>query len=161
MSRTVCISLVVCCLAAGSAAAQVSPDAAVTSPSSVESPRLLVAQAGLTATLQIDGPLYRAPELQRPAALVPMYASLVTLQTLDIVSTTRALSSGGAYEANPVMRGVVGSPAAFVAVKAGTTAGTIWIAERMCKKHPVRAMVFMASTNAMMAAVVAHNLRVK
>ena len=140
MSRTVCISLVVCCLAAGPAAAQVSPE---------------------VAPIQAAGALFRAPEPQRPAALVPMYASLVTLQTLDVVSTTRALSSGGAYEANPVMRGVVGSPAAFLAVKAGTTAGTIWIAERMRKKHPVRATVFMASTNAMMAAVVAHNLRIR
>ena len=140
MSRTVCISLVVCCLAAGPAAAQVSPE---------------------VAPIQASGPLFRAPEPQRPAALVPMYASLVALQTLDVVSTTRALSSGGAYEANPVMRGVVGSPAAFLAVKAGTTAGTIWIAERMRKKHPVRATVFMASTNAMMAAVVAHNLRIR
>ena len=70
-------------------------------------------------------------------------------------------SGGGAYEANPVMRGVVGSPAAFFAVKAGSTAGMIWIAERMRKKHPVRAMVFMASANAAMAAVVAHNMRVQ
>ena len=117
------------------------------------------------APIQAAGPLFRAPErpseAKRPAALVPMYASLVSLQTLDVVSTTRALSSGAGYEANPVMRGVVGSPAAFFAVKAGTTAGTIWIAERMRKQHPVRAMVFMASTNAMMAAVVAHNMRVK
>jgi hypothetical protein len=124
-----------------------------------------VAQAAVVTPLQsqtqLDAPLFRAPEPKRPSALVPMYASLVTLQALDFVSTSRALSSEGAYEANPVMRGVVGSPAAFLAVKAGTTAGTIWVAERMRKKHPVRALVFMLSTNAAMAAVVAHNMSLK
>jgi hypothetical protein len=166
MSRTVCLSLVVYCLAAGPAAAQVSSlDLPAGSPAIVESPRPAVAQAAVVTPLQsptqLDAPLFRAPEPKRPSALVPMYASLVTLQALDFVSTSRALSSEGAYEANPVMRGVVGSPAAFLAVKAGTTAGTIWVAERMRKKHPVRALVFMLSTNAAMAAVVAHNMSLK
>ena len=165
MSRIVCISLVVVCLSAGQAAAQVSPpDAAVASPSgplNPEAPRPAVAQLAATAPVAINSQLFRAPEPGRPAALVPMYASFVTLQALDFVSTTRALSSPNAYEANPVMRGVVGSPAAFLAVKAGSTAATIWIAEKWRRKHPVRAMIFMASTNAAMAAVVAHNMSLK
>jgi len=165
MSRIVCISLVVVCLAAGQAAAQVSPpDAAVAPPSgplNPEAPRPAVAQLAAAAPVAIDSQLFRAPEPGRPAALVPMYASFVTLQALDFVSTTRALSNANAYEANPVMRGVVGSPAAFLAVKAGSTAATIWIAEKWRRKHPVRAMIFMASTNAAMAAVVAHNMSIK
>jgi len=165
MSRIVCISLVVVCLAAGQAAAQVSPpDAAVAPPSgplNPEAPRPAVAQLAAAAPVAIDSQLFRAPEPGRPAALVPMYASFVTLQALDFVSTTRALSNANAYEANPVMRGVVGSPAAFLAVKAGSTAATIWIAEKWRRKHPVRAMIFMASTNAAMAAVVAHNMSLK
>jgi len=165
MSRIVCISLVVVCLAAGQAAAQVSPpDAAVASPSgplNPEAPRPAVAQLAAAAPVAINSQLFRAPEPGRPAALVPMYASFVTLQALDFVSTTRALSNANAYEANPVMRGVVGSPAAFLAVKAGSTAATIWIAEKWRRKHPVRAMIFMASTNAAMAAVVAHNMSIK
>ena len=165
MSRIVCISLVVVCLAAGQAAAQVSPpDAAVAPPSgplNPEAPRPAVAQLAAAAPVAINSQLFRAPEPGRPAALVPMYASFVTLQALDFVSTTRALSNANAYEANPVMRGVVGSPAAFLAVKAGSTAATIWIAEKWRRKHPVRAMIFMASTNAAMAAVVAHNMSIK
>ena len=165
MSRIVCISLVVVCLAAGQAAAQVSPpDAAVASPSgplNPEAPRPAVAQLAAAAPVAVNSQLFRAPEPGRPAALVPMYASFVTLQALDFVSTTRALSNANAYEANPVMRGVVGSPAAFLAVKAGSTAATIWIAEKWRRKHPVRAMIFMASTNAAMAAVVAHNMSLK
>jgi len=165
MSRIVCISLVVVCLAAGQAAAQVSPpDAAVAPPSgplNPEAPRPAVAQLAAAAPVAINSQLFRAPEPGRPAALVPMYASFVTLQALDFVSTTRALSNPNASEANPVMRGVVGSPAAFLAVKAGSTAATIWIAEKWRRKHPVRAMIFMASTNAAMAAVVAHNMSLK
>ena len=165
MSRIVCISLVVVCLAAGQAAAQVSPpDAAVASPSgplNPEAPRPAVAQLAAAAPVAVNSQLFRAPEPGRPAALVPMYASFVTLQALDFVSTTRALSNPNASEANPVMRGVVGSPAAFLAVKAGSTAATIWIAEKWRRKHPVRAMIFMASTNAAMAAVVAHNMSIK
>jgi len=165
MSRIVCISLVVVCLAAGQAAAQVSPpDAAVAPPSgplNPEAPRPAVAQLAAAAPVAINSQLFRAPEPGRPAALVPMYASFVTLQALDFVSTTRALSNANAYEANPVMRGVVGSPAAFLAVKAGSTAATIWIAEKWRRRHPVRAMIFMASTNAAMAAVVAHNMSLK
>jgi hypothetical protein len=161
----VCISLVVVCLAAGQAAAQVSPpDAAVAPPSgplNPEAPRPAVAQLAAAAPVAVNSQLFRAPEPGRPAALVPMYASFVTLQALDFVSTTRALSNANAYEANPVMRGVVGSPAAFLAVKAGSTAATIWIAEKWRRKHPVRAMIFMASTNAAMAAVVAHNMSIK
>jgi len=101
------------------------------------------------------------PPTPRPVILVPMYASFATLQALDYHSTTTALSSGAAREANPLMRGVADNPAAFAVVKAGATAGTIWIAERMRKKHPAGAVVFMLASNAAMAAVVAHNYAIK
>jgi len=102
-----------------------------------------------------------APSRPRPRSLLPMYASFATLQALDYHSTTTALSSGAAREANPLMRGVADNPAAFAAVKAGATAGTIWIAERMRKKHPAGAVVFMLASNAAMAAVVAHNYAIR
>src|SRR4051812_28448673 len=114
MPRCVGIVLVVCCLAADAASAQVSPDAA-NSAATAESPRLIAADIA-APPLVTPGPLFRAPQPKRPSALVPMYASLSTLQALDFVTTMRALSAGTAYEANPVMRGVVGNRAAFVAV---------------------------------------------
>jgi hypothetical protein len=103
----------------------------------------------------------KATSRPRPRSLLPMYASFATLQALDYHSTTTALSSGAAREANPLMRGVADNPAAFAAVKAGATAGTIWIAERMRKKHPAGAVVFMLASNAAMAAVVAHNYAIR
>jgi hypothetical protein len=88
-----------------------------------------------------------------------MYGSLVALQALDIHSTRRGMSSGKTREANPVMGSIVENDAAFFAVKAAATAGAIWAAEKMWKKHPKRAVVFAVLLNATMAAVVTHNYR--
>jgi hypothetical protein len=93
--------------------------------------------------------------------LVPMYASFATLQVLDYHSTTSALSRGVGREANPLVRPIAEHPAGFIAVKAGATAGIIWASERMWKKHPVGAVVFMVAANSAMAVVVAHNYSVK
>jgi len=90
---------------------------------------------------------------------VSMYASFVTLQALDGISTLKALSAGG-REANPVMTGVVGSPAGMFAVKAGTAAATVFLAERLAKHNKVASFVMMAALNTGYAAVVAHNYRV-
>ena len=95
----------------------------------------------------------------RPPTLVPMYASFATLQALDYHSTTRALSSGIGREANPLARSIVKNRPAFVAAKAVATVAMVVAAERMWKKHPARAVVFMAAANTAMAVVVARNYR--
>jgi hypothetical protein len=92
------------------------------------------------------------------SVLLPLYVSFATLQLLDAHSTTRALASGG-VEANPVMRGVAGNPAALVAVKAGVTASTIVLAEKVRSKSRVGAILLMAALNSTYATVVAHNYR--
>ena len=92
-------------------------------------------------------------------ALLPLYVSFATLQLLDAHSTSRALANGG-VEANPVMRGVAGNPAALVAVKAGVTASTIVLAEKVRSKSRVGAILLMAALNSTYATVVAHNYRV-
>ena len=97
---------------------------------------------------------------ERPRALVPMYASLIALQGLDIHSTRRGMLSGKTREANPAMRSMVENGAAFVAVKAAVTTGAIWATEKLWKKHPRRAVVFALLLNATMAAVVTHNYRI-
>ena len=97
---------------------------------------------------------------QRPGALLPLYAGLVTLQALDIHSTYSALSRSGAREANPVMAPVVGNKAAFTLVKASSTAGLLWATEKMWKKNRKAAIIFAAAANAGLAAVVSHNYRV-
>lgn len=97
---------------------------------------------------------------ERPSSLIPLYASLGVLQGLDIHSTRRGLSAGG-REANPVMDSVVGNPTAFIAIKAASTVGVVWAAERLWRKeHRKTAVVLTALTNIGLAAVVAHNYRV-
>lgn len=102
-----------------------------------------------------------APPRPRPVSLLPMYASFATLQALDFHSTTSAISQGVGREANPLARPIVEHPAGFLALKAGATAGMIWATERMWKRHPVQAVVFMAAANSAMAIVVAHNYSIK
>ena len=146
MARSVCVVVLVCGLFAGSAAAQ-----------DAQNIQTMVAAAQLPPPQVLTVRVER----ERPPSLVPMYVSFAALQGMDYVTTTRAIRSGAGQEANPVMRGVVGNRAAFFAVKAGTTVATTAIAERMWKKHPVRAVIVMVAANATMAAVVSHNMRVR
>ncbi|PYR57121.1 MAG: hypothetical protein DMF85_14590 [Acidobacteria bacterium] len=96
----------------------------------------------------------------RPASLIPMYVTFGALQALDFQSTRRALANGSGREANGIMEPIAEHPAAFLAVKAGATAATIFATEKIWKKNRVGAIVFIAVANSAMAAVVAHNYSV-
>ena len=106
-----------------------------------------------------DAPMAQAaPAPSGTRSLVPRYVSFGVLQALDVHSTMRALNNG-AVEANPLMKGVAHQPAAFMAVKAGAGATTIWLSHRLAKKNKVAAMLLMAGVNSAYAMVVAHNYR--
>jgi len=100
------------------------------------------------------------PTAHRPSALVPLYVSFATLQGLDIHSTLRATEFGG-REANPIVGGMLGSPAAFVAAKAGMTASIYFVSERLWKRHKTAAVLTMIALNATYGAVVAHNYAIE
>jgi hypothetical protein len=91
-------------------------------------------------------------------ATAAMYGGFVTLQALDAHSTLRAIDAG-LTEANPLMRWATDHPVAFVSMKAGATMATLLVSEKIRKKHPKRALIFMAAINATYAFVVAHNYR--
>lgn len=95
---------------------------------------------------------------RRPAALPLMYVTLGALQGLDVYSTRRALAAG-ADEANPLMRKAAGSSGAMLAVKALSTAGTVYFVERAWKKNRKGAVITMAIINGAMAAIAANNMR--
>jgi Domain of unknown function (DUF5658) len=88
-----------------------------------------------------------------------LYAGLITTQALDVHSTLRALDAGH-REANPVVRWTTDTPAAFVSFKAATTVGTMYLIQRVRKKHPKRAMLLLAAIDTAFALVVAHNYSV-
>ncbi|SRR5712691_7102493 len=96
---------------------------------------------------------------KRPSALPALYVSLAALQAFDAYSTRQGLGRG-AQEANPLMRGVAGNPAALWALKAATAAVPMILAERMWRRDRVGAIVVMALANGVVAAVAANNARV-
>lgn len=98
--------------------------------------------------------LSQAPK--RPGLLPVLYGTYAGLQVMDIVSTRKAIAAG-AREANPLMQN--GGTATTIAMKTASSVGTIYVAEKMWKKHRVGAIVLMAAMNGVSAAVVAHNNR--
>lgn len=122
-----------------------------------------VAAADTSETSRTDGTavvtIFRAPEVKRPAALPALYVSLAALQAWDVHTTSAALKTG-AREANPVAAPFAGSSAKVIALKAASTAGTVFFAERLWKQNKVAAVVVMAAINAGTAAVAMNNARI-
>ena len=115
------------------------------------------------AEQQMNEAVTPPPQSARSTALfVPtmaMYAAYGTLQALDVHSTLRAIDRNG-VEGNPLLRPVATSPAGLTAFKAASTAGIIYLTERLRKKHPVAALAFGIGVNSLQAFVVLHNYRV-
>jgi len=88
--------------------------------------------------------------------LLPLYASFVTLQVLDLHSTRYALDRG-AVEGNPLVKGLTGTTTGMAAVKAAGTVGVIFATEKLRTKNRAAAIVLMAATNSIMIWVVQHN----
>ena len=96
---------------------------------------------------------------RRPGLLPALYVAQGALQAMDAHSTYSAIS-GGAHEANPLMKNVVGNKGAMLAVKAGVAASTIWMAESMWRRgNRVGAIVTMIAANSVTGFVVAHNYK--
>jgi hypothetical protein len=98
------------------------------------------------------------PPTKRPAILPALYASLGVMQAWDAYSTSAALKAG-AKEANPTAAPFAGNAGSMLGLKAATTAGTIFFAERLWKKNKVGAIVMMVAMNGATAAVSMHNMR--
>jgi len=105
----------------------------------------------------IEAWMIDTPE-RRPAMLPALYATLGAMQALDVYSTRRAMSVG-AYEANPLMRKASGNTGAMLAVKAVSTAATVFFAERAWKKNKKGAVILMLAVNSAMAAVTVRNFK--
>lgn len=94
--------------------------------------------------------------IRRPAVLPVLYVSFAALQALDAHSTLTAVAAGG-NEANPALKGIVDRPGAFVAVKLAATVGTLYLTERLWKKHRGAAVALMLVANGAYAVIVGSN----
>jgi hypothetical protein len=88
-----------------------------------------------------------------------LYVATAVMQGLDVHSTLRALDRG-ATEANPLMAGVTGNRAAFIATKAAVATATIFAARHMAKRNKVAAALTLVAINAAYIMVARHNYRV-
>ena len=119
----------------------------------------------LAAAIAATPPPDTAPEpwmldrkVNRPGAVKTLYGTLAALHALDIYSTRRALNRGSS-EINPIVEKAAGNAGAMIAVKAVSSAASVYFAERAWKKNRKGAVVLMAALNGVTAAVVARNLR--
>lgn len=99
-----------------------------------------------------------SPRMERPAILPALYVALGAMQAWDVYST-RAAIGAGAREANATAAPFSGNAGSLLGLKAATTAGTIFFAERMWKKNKVGAIVMLVAINGATAAVSMHNMR--
>lgn len=112
----------------------------------------LLADVALVLTL--------SPAPVRPSVLPVLYLTHGVLQALDAHSTITALAGADTREGNPLLRGVVAHPPAFIAVKAASVVSTVLLAEYLWKRGYRRtAVVTVLVINVLMAGVVAHNYR--
>ena len=113
-----------------------------------------VATEAPLAVMGIEKPVTRG------SLLPSLYVSLAGLNAYDAITTLKGVSQGAA-EANGLMRGAAGSPAAMWAIKGGVTAGSILMAEKMWRSgRRVQAIGMMVASNAVMAVVGARNTSV-
>lgn len=126
-------------------------------------PSVPVAAADTSETSRTDGTavvaVFRPPEVTRPAMLPVLYVSFGALQAWDVRTTSAALKTG-AREVNPVAARFAGSSAKMFALKAATSASTVFFVERMWKQNKVAAVVVMAAINGATASVAMNNARI-
>lgn len=84
---------------------------------------------------------------------------MVGLNVADYFTTKEALKYPGMEETNPIMRPFVKSPAAFAAIKFGTTALTYVSFKTIFKRNKTVAWVMTTATNCLLSYVVANNVR--
>ncbi len=130
-----------------------SPAAAAAKPEE----RVIIAQPSIPGARPFPG--YK-PSADTGKALFDLnLLALISLNVADYVTTRQALKYPGLYEANPVMRPFVKSPAAFTAVKAGTTVLTYLGMKALFKKNRTAAWILTTTTNVFLSYVVSSNLQ--
>ncbi|MGZ4886631.1 MAG: DUF5658 family protein [Candidatus Aminicenantales bacterium] len=85
--------------------------------------------------------------------------ALVALNIADYASTREALKYPGLHEFSPLVAPFARNPAAFAAVKLGTTALTYWCMKALFKKNRMVAWALTMASNLVLSYAVANNLQ--
>ncbi len=119
------------------------------------------AVASPAADFSIAGPYggFRRPSMAGKALFELNLLAMVGLNIADYISTRQALKYPGLHECNPMMQPFVKSPAAFAAVKFGTTALTYLSFRAIYKKNKTVAWILTTASNALLSYVVANNFQ--
>jgi hypothetical protein len=112
------------------------------------------------APLTPAGLLTVTPQQKRSSVMTTLYVWTAGMQVLDTHSTLTA-HQYGLEERNPLMRELAKSPPAFIAVKAGVTAGVIYLADKSAKHNKVATIVALVGANVAYAFIVSHNYKIR
>jgi len=121
----------------------------------------LVLSATSWAAAQSPRPLTAPPQAEskpaRPAMLLPLYLSHISLHAADLYTTRQALSAGH-REGNQLFNDA--SFGKMLGAKAAVGAASILISEKLWKRNRVAAVGTMIAANVGLSIVVAHNYQV-
>ncbi len=110
-------------------------------------------------SMPLGRPVYKPTVKTGKALFDANLVLMVGLNIADYISTREALKYAGLEETNPLMKPFVKNPAAFAAIKLGTTALSYWSMKAIFKKNRTVAWIMTTASNALMSYVVANNLR--
>jgi hypothetical protein len=83
----------------------------------------------------------------------------LVLNAGDYFTTREALRYPGTMEGNPVLKGIVGNPIAFAAVKLGATALSVYLLNSIYKKNKTLGWIMSMVANSVLAYAVVNNYR--
>lgn len=104
-------------------------------------------------------PFYRPAVKSGKALFDANLVLMVGLNIVDYLSTREALKYPGLTETNPLMKPFAKSPAAFAAIKLGTTVLSYWSMKVIFKRNKTVAWVMTTASNVLLSYVVANNMR--
>jgi len=110
-------------------------------------------------SIPLSLPIYKPSVKTGKALFDANLVLMVGLNIADYISTREALKYPGLEETNPLMKPFVKSPAAFAAIKFGTTALSYWSMKAIFKRNRTVAWVMTTASNALLSYVVANNIR--
>ena len=141
----------------------ISAAATATAPEAIEplAPAAPAAPANLSSiNIQKSfGPYMRDGSRFEKTLFTSQLVAMVALNVADYLTTKSALKHPGLQEGNPMMKPFVKNAVLFAAVKAGTTALSVWGMKSLRKRDKTTAWVLTTASNFLLSYVVANNMR--